>query len=45
MEATIFFLGAAIILVILVAGYIYRVWTHRHMPPEEIVTKPDITTL
>jgi membrane protein DedA with SNARE-associated domain len=37
--------AANAILVILVAGYIYRVWTHRHMPPEEIVTKPDITTL
>jgi membrane protein DedA with SNARE-associated domain len=37
--------AANAILVILVAGYIYRVWTHRHMPPEEIATKPDITTL
>ena len=37
--------AANAILVILVAGYIYRVWTHRHMPPEEITTKPDITTL
>jgi membrane protein DedA with SNARE-associated domain len=36
--------AANAILVILVAGYIYRVWTHRHMPPEEIA-KPDITTL
>jgi membrane protein DedA with SNARE-associated domain len=42
------FLGPAsnAILVILVAGYIYRVWTHRHMPVgDEAATKPDITTL
>ncbi|MFL6750049.1 MAG: DedA family protein [Sphingomicrobium sp.] len=32
------------ILLILVAGYIYRVWTHRHMPAEDIYT-PDVTSL
>ncbi|MFL6723419.1 MAG: DedA family protein [Sphingomicrobium sp.] len=32
------------ILLILVAGYIYRVWTHRHMPAEDIST-PDVTSL
>jgi hypothetical protein len=32
--------------VILAAGYIYRVWTHRHMPIEGPETpKPDITSL
>ena len=42
------FLGPAsnAILVILVAGYIYRVWTHRHMPiGDEAPPKPDITSL
>jgi membrane protein DedA with SNARE-associated domain len=42
------FLGPAsnAILVILIAGYIYRVWTHRHMPVgDEAAAKPDITTL
>jgi membrane protein DedA with SNARE-associated domain len=42
------FLGPAsnAILVILAAGYIYRVWTHRHMPIEGPETpKPDITSL
>jgi membrane protein DedA with SNARE-associated domain len=42
------FLGPAsnAILVILAAGYIYRVWTHRHMPIESPETpKPDITSL
>ena len=42
------FLGPAsnAILVILIAGYIYRVWTHRHMPVgDEASAKPDITTL
>ena len=34
------------ILVILVAGYIYRVWTHRHMPVgDETSAKPDMTSL
>jgi membrane protein DedA with SNARE-associated domain len=32
------------ILVVLVAGYIYRVWTHRHMPVEE-ASKADFTGL
>jgi membrane protein DedA with SNARE-associated domain len=32
------------ILLILVAGYIYRVWTHRHMPAEDMST-PDVTSL
>jgi len=32
------------ILVVLLAGYIYRVWTHRHMPADE-PSQPDITTL
>lgn len=36
--------AANTILVILVLGYIYRVWTHRHMPAEEM-TKPDLTSL
>ena len=42
------FLGPAsnAILVILVAGYIYRVWTHRHMPVgDEAAAKPDVTSL
>jgi membrane protein DedA with SNARE-associated domain len=42
------FLGHAsnAILVILVAGYIYRVWTHRHMPVgDEVPAKPDVTSL
>ena len=40
------FLGPAAnaILVVLVIGYIYRVWTHRHMPVEE-TSKPDMTSL
>jgi membrane protein DedA with SNARE-associated domain len=36
--------AANAILVVLVAGYIYRVWTHRHMPAED-ASKPDITGL
>ena len=36
--------AANAILVILVVGYIYRVWTHRHMPMDE-PAKPDITSL
>ena len=36
--------AANAILVILVLGYIYRVWTHRHMAAEEM-SKPDITSL
>jgi membrane protein DedA with SNARE-associated domain len=36
--------AANAILVILVLGYIYRVWTHRHMPIEE-KSKPDLTSL
>ena len=32
------------IIVVLVLGYIYRVWTHRHMPPED-ASKPDMTSL
>jgi len=42
------FLGPAsnAILVILIAGYIYRVWTHRHMPVgDEAAAKPDLTSL
>ena len=36
--------AANAILVVLIAGYVYRVWTHRHMPPEE-ASKPDLTSL
>ena len=36
--------AANAILVVLVVGYIYRVWTHRHMPIED-ATKPDVTSL
>jgi membrane protein DedA with SNARE-associated domain len=36
--------AANAILVILIVGYIYRVWTHRHMPVEE-ASKPDLTSL
>ena len=36
--------AANAILVFLIVGYVYRVWTHRHMPAEE-PAKPDITTL
>jgi membrane protein DedA with SNARE-associated domain len=36
--------AANAILVILIAGYVYRVWTHRHMPVED-ASKPDITSL
>jgi len=32
------------ILVVLVAGYIYRVWTHRHMPVGDDSAKADVTT-
>jgi membrane protein DedA with SNARE-associated domain len=32
--------AANAILVVLIAGYIYRVWTHRHMPVED-ASKPD----
>jgi len=35
--------AANAILVVLVAGYIYRVWTHRHMPVGEDASKADIT--
>lgn len=37
--------AANAILVVLVAGYIYRLWTHRHMPLEEDVSNPDLTSL
>lgn len=34
------------IMVVLVVGYIYRVWTHRDMPDETVEpTKPDLTSL
>jgi membrane protein DedA with SNARE-associated domain len=36
--------AANAILVILIAGYIYRVWTHRHMPAED-VSASDMTSL
>jgi len=36
--------AANAILVILVAGYVYRVWTHRNMPVED-TSKPDLTSL
>jgi membrane protein DedA with SNARE-associated domain len=36
--------AANAILVILAAGYIHRVWTHRHMPVED-ASKPDMTSL
>jgi membrane protein DedA with SNARE-associated domain len=36
--------AANAILVVLIAGYVYRVWTHRHMPVED-ASKPDVTTL
>jgi len=36
--------AANAILVVLVVGYIYRVWTHRHMPVED-ASKPDLTSL
>lgn len=36
--------AANAILVILVVGYVYRVWTHRHMA-EEQPAKPDMTSL
>jgi membrane protein DedA with SNARE-associated domain len=42
------FLGPAsnAILVILAVGYIYRVWTHRHMPVgDEAPAEPDMTSL
>lgn len=35
--------AANAILVVLVIGYVYRVWTHRHMPNEE-AAGPDLTT-
>ena len=35
--------AANAILVVLVFGYIYRVWTHRHMPADER-SKPDLTS-
>jgi len=37
--------AANAILVVLVAGYIYRVWTHRHMPVGEDASKVDMTSL
>jgi membrane protein DedA with SNARE-associated domain len=37
--------AANAILVVLVVGYIYRLWTHRNMPVEESASKPDITSL
>jgi membrane protein DedA with SNARE-associated domain len=36
--------AANAILVVLVVGYVYRVWTHRHMPLED-ASKPDLTSL
>ncbi len=33
------------ILAILAVGYIYRVWTHRHMPVGEDASKADLTSL
>jgi len=37
--------AANAILVVLIAGYIYRVWTHRHMPVGEDASKADLTSL
>jgi membrane protein DedA with SNARE-associated domain len=37
--------AANAILVVLIAGYIYRVWTHRHMPVGEDAPKVDMTSL
>jgi membrane protein DedA with SNARE-associated domain len=37
--------AANAILVILVVGYIHRVWTHRNMPVGEDASKPDMTSL
>jgi membrane protein DedA with SNARE-associated domain len=37
--------AANAILLVLVAGYIYRVWTHRHMPVGEDASKADLTSL
>ena len=36
--------AANAILVVLVAGYVYRVWTHRNMPAED-ASKPDLNSL
>jgi len=36
--------AANAILVVLIIGYVYRVWTHRHMPAEE-APKPDLKSL
>mgnify|MGYP003574949336 FL=1 len=36
--------AANAVLVVLIVGYIYRVWTHRHMPLEDS-SKPDVTSL
>jgi len=33
------------VLVVLNAGYIYRVWTHRHMPVGEDASAPDLKSL
>jgi len=37
--------AANAILVVLVAGYIYRLWTHRSMPATEDASKPDLPTI
>ncbi len=37
--------AANAVLVVLIAGYIYRVWTHRHMPVGEDSSKADVTSL
>jgi membrane protein DedA with SNARE-associated domain len=37
--------AANAILVVLIAGYIYRVWTHRHMPIGEDAPKADVSNL
>ena len=37
--------AANAILVVLVVGYIYRLWTHRNMPVGEDASKPDLTNL
>jgi membrane protein DedA with SNARE-associated domain len=37
--------AANAILVVLIVGYVYRLWTHRNMPADEIVSKPDLPLL
>ncbi|WP_294123598.1 DedA family protein [Sphingomonas sp.] len=37
--------AANAVLVVLVVGYVYRLWTHRNMPVGDDATKPDLTSL